>query len=251
MPNTELNVLSIDFDFFQVVDKNTLLSCYPDGTDLPTELSAMVWNSHYAHKATEKKLKQVHVNKPLMNQMRQIINRSCDMLLPESMIVNSHRHIHKFIMDYLQDRPFYSSINLVNVDMHHDMTNGSDKLDCGNWISHVKKDAKEQGIETKVTWITNPVSNQVYDNPEKEFDCIQTDFSDIENLKWDLIFLCRSDNWVPPHLDDEFTNLAELIQHRSAECLTENHIMTSRYDKEFRKSVLEVRKFMFSDTCVI
>ena len=43
-----LRVLSIDFDYFQVVDKDTVQSCYPDGIDLDTSLSTVVWASHYA-----------------------------------------------------------------------------------------------------------------------------------------------------------------------------------------------------------
>ena len=36
MKKQKLRVLSIDFDYFQVVDKDTVQSCYPDGIDLDT-----------------------------------------------------------------------------------------------------------------------------------------------------------------------------------------------------------------------
>ena len=39
----ELNVLSIDYDFFQTVDIDTLATCYPDGHDLPTEIANVIW----------------------------------------------------------------------------------------------------------------------------------------------------------------------------------------------------------------
>ena len=34
-----LNVLSIDFDYFQNVSKDVLMNCYPAGLDLSTELN--------------------------------------------------------------------------------------------------------------------------------------------------------------------------------------------------------------------
>ena len=43
-----INILSIDFDYFQNVDSKTLLMHYPDGIDLPEELSRFIWASHYA-----------------------------------------------------------------------------------------------------------------------------------------------------------------------------------------------------------
>lgn len=37
-----INILSIDFDYFQNVDSKTLLMHYPDGIDLPEELSRFI-----------------------------------------------------------------------------------------------------------------------------------------------------------------------------------------------------------------
>ena len=42
-----LNVLSIDFDYFQKVSKDVLMNCYPDGLDLSTELSIFTWSGYY------------------------------------------------------------------------------------------------------------------------------------------------------------------------------------------------------------
>lgn len=51
-----INILSIDFDYFQNVDSKTLLMHYPDGIDLPEELSRFIWASHYANPYAEKEL---------------------------------------------------------------------------------------------------------------------------------------------------------------------------------------------------
>ena len=33
----------------------------------------------------------------------------------------------------------------------------------------------------------------------------------IKDRKFDIVFLCRSDNWLPPHLDNEFQELVDFI----------------------------------------
>lgn len=37
-----LHVLSIDFDVFPQISFRTMIQCYPDGLDLPTELSECI-----------------------------------------------------------------------------------------------------------------------------------------------------------------------------------------------------------------
>lgn len=51
-----LNVLSIDFDYFQKVSKDVLMNCYPDGLDLSTELSIFTWSGYYNNPNSAKEL---------------------------------------------------------------------------------------------------------------------------------------------------------------------------------------------------
>ena len=91
-----LRVLSIDFDYFQVVDKDTVQSCYPDGIDLDTSLSTVVWASHYAIPSQKEKLDKVFCNQEELRLIRHILNNNCKATAPVC-IANSHVHIYDFI----------------------------------------------------------------------------------------------------------------------------------------------------------
>ncbi|MBR6163692.1 hypothetical protein IKQ26_07380, partial [bacterium] len=47
--------------------------------------------------------------------------------------------------------------------------------------------------------------------------------------KFDLIFLCRSDLWLPPHLDYDFKELAKFID--------------KRFDTRCEKGIMDVRDY--------
>ena len=68
-----LKVLSIDFDYFQNVDADTIRSCYPDGIDLSTELSTIVWSGYYANDRTRNKLSSVTILNDELNLLRKLL----------------------------------------------------------------------------------------------------------------------------------------------------------------------------------
>ena len=71
-----LNILSIDFDFFQIVDKNTLLTCYPDGHDFSTDLSKIIWSQYYANPQTCDKINAVTANHKLIGDLKTKLKKS-------------------------------------------------------------------------------------------------------------------------------------------------------------------------------
>lgn len=198
-----LNILSIDFDFFQIVDNDTLLTCYPDGHDLPTDLSKIIWSQYYANPQTCDKINAVTANHTLIGNLQMKLS-TCNRKTPV-MVTNSHVHIYDFIISQMT-KSNKTQLNLINIDMHHDMFNNSKTLDCGNWISHIK-----QKYKTNLTWITNPISPIVYGLNEQICQMIQYDFDKLELQNIDGIFLCRSDIWLPPHLDYAFDQLLNFI----------------------------------------
>ena len=127
-----LRVLSIDFDYFQVVDKDTVQSCYPDGIDLDTNLSTVVWASHYAIPSQKEKLDKVFCNQEELRLIRHILNNNCKATAPVC-IANSHVHIYDFIKKNMESFGA-TSVDVTNVDMHHDLFNDNPYLDCGNWL---------------------------------------------------------------------------------------------------------------------
>lgn len=202
----KLNVLSIDFDFFQNVSEDVILNCYPDGIDLPTAITMPTWASHYANPEVEKQLLTVTPRTNEINTLKDIINSNCSKET-SFMAANSHVHVYEFIKNLVKENQ-PEKLNIVNIDMHHDCFNDNEKVDCGNWISHIVKNFDNCSIQ----WIANPISKDAYGLGKKEFDFIKTDFKSIEKMKFDAVFLCRSDTWLPPHLDNYFDDfLYELV----------------------------------------
>lgn len=207
--NMERRILSIDFDYFQDVSRDTLLECYPDGYDLPTQLSILTWSGYYNNPKTAEKLKKVEILKDELNSMKEILQS--DQILDDAdiMITNSHVWIYDFIHEYIKPT---QEIYCVNVDLHHDFKNGSSSVDCGNWVYHLKKEFKKDFV---FRWIPNPISREVYGLIEKDFDCLFIEsLENIKNMKFDAVFLCRSDNWFAPHLDSYFDEIIELMKRK-------------------------------------
>ena len=227
-----LKVLSIDFDYFQKADKGVLTECYPDGVDLGTAVSNMVWSSHYANPHLEKRIRSVKADtQGLSDAITIICNQRNDIPV---MVVNSHKHIYQFILDNLNG---YDGVDLTNVDMHPDYKNNNPALDCGNWISHLEKAVPK----LKLTWIANRVSKEVFGLSGLPVDY---DFSKIKNKKFDLVFVCRSDNWFPPHLDDAWVDFLSVIKSQFNSMMVNNEILKPRdiwdYVEETKKVIREL-----------
>lgn len=202
-----MNILSIDFDYFQKVTKEQL-AFYPDGIDNSTALSEAVWGSNYA--SYGKEIRKVDIMQEELDLAEVILlNQDCDIPV---MITNSHIHIYDFINEHLLTD---EKLNICNVDMHHDIMNENDNLDCGNWIGYLINERAEQGQKTHLEWIHNPVSLSVFGIEEemKQFgNKVFSSLKSISDKRFDAVFLCRSDTWTPPHLDKYFTELCNVIK---------------------------------------
>lgn len=211
----KFKVLSIDFDFFQNTTKE-ILAHYPDGIDVPSDLSTIVWGSYYTGKSKEM-IKSVTINRILYCQMLAILSKlRCGIPVK---ISNSHVHIYDFIHEYRGDK----SVAIFNIDMHHDLFNNNDELDCGNWLSHIKKDLPD----TNIHWITRPVSVECY-GIENVNVPIETNFDKITDIDFDAVFLCRSDPWTPPHLDEYFDRMVDLCASVFENAYIETQVLKPR-----------------------
>lgn len=238
-----LRVLSIDFDYFQTVDANTLRRCYPDGVDLPTSLSVMAWSSYYANPDTERLLYDVEVDYDEIELMQKLLQEQ-DKSLPV-LIAKSHKKIYEFIVSQMECIG-YENLYVTNVDMHHDYTNNNAQLDCGNWISHLEKkyckDDKSFGLE----WIANPISKEMYGLCKVEgSEHIKTSLADIRARKYDAVFLCRSDNWLPPHLDINFNILCNTMARHFKKVLCEKGVLDIREYEELVQQKRELIEKVF------
>ncbi len=215
-----IKILSIDFDYFQKVSKETL-EIYPVGIDRSTEISEIIWNSLYHDYADI--LQKVTVMHDELDKLKKILlYQRTDIPV---MAANSHRHIYDFIHDYVSAD---KELCVVNADMHHDMFNDNDTVDCGNWLKFIY-----QEYRTKLLWICNPVSKEMYGIAEQDctakkslYKLLPESLDIISGKQFDMIFLCRSDIWTPPHLDCYFSELCEIMQRHFDEvcihdCITQ------------------------------
>lgn len=244
MAKKTYRVLSLDYDYFQKVSVETMQMCYPDGLDAPSSLSAMIWSTHYANRDTEKALNGVSINQDEIELCKKIltgISLATDRSAP-ILIANSHRHIYDFITDRM-DESGCTRLALTNADMHHDMFNNNERLDCGNWVKHIT-----EKYPTNFRWIANKVSAEMYgfDDETSEYKgalqkLVGTTLADANDMPYDAVFLCRSDQWLPPHLDDEFGKLVDFIKDNFENVLVEKDIMKPR---EYIEAALQHREFM-------
>lgn len=237
MSKKVINILSIDFDFFQVVDEATMYNYYPDGSDRGTAISNMVWTSRYADEANEQALKAVKVDKVACGRVNAVIKANasnCKM----NMIANSHVHMMQMLNKLaVKD----AVINVYNLDMHHDMFDSevvdgkltsSRDLDCGNWATYAKIQHN-----ANIIWIKNPASDNAF--PSTLPDEQTTDLSIIENVDFDDIFLCRSDSWLPPHLDNYFDKMKSVMRNTFESTFLDRQVDSPR---DIMKDALELRK---------
>ena len=196
-----MRVLSIDFDYFQAVSKE-LIHNYPDGHDLNSQLSAIIWASNIAYKP---ELENVELMEDEFQNILQILKNQ--RYIRAIQISQSHKDIYDFIKAYADG----GKLSITNIDMHHDMFNSNPGVDCGNWVSHILKEYPD----TRYNWICNPISKEVYGLKEDgRFDMVKESLAPILTKQYDYIFLCRSNQWLPPHLDNRFDELKEaLIQN--------------------------------------
>lgn len=232
MPKT-LRVLSIDFDFFQKVDQFTLTHCYPDGHDLSTELSEIIWAGYYANPKAKEKLDSVICDTKRLDELMRILKTKPNI---PTFICNSHKFAYHFITDhFIPDE--HDSINIINIDMHHDCFNDNEELDCGNWINHIKKLCPK----TTLTWITQPVAIDMYAIDDMK-SIIQTDFSKLKTFAFDILFICRSDIWLPPHLDTHFDQLLTLMTRITNNIVVENCVLCPRNIQSLIKRITDAYK---------
>lgn len=225
-----MRVLSIDWDYFQRVSVDTMRDCYPDGLDVSTWLSEITWGNHYA--TDSDRINQIGLMNSEYETLISILlrqDKSCPV-----MIANSHVNAYDFILKHLADN---EKISLVNVDMHHDLINDNENVDCGNWIGKLIAEGRVGCMRDNLKWIHNPVSFSMYDidpTDGTEFGKLlaRLDGGDtlqnIRNEKYDLIFLARSDTWSPPHLDDQFNLLVNIMREHFLNIDVENDVKNPR-----------------------
>lgn len=236
----DLKVLSIDFDYFQDVLPSTVRRYYPDGIDMPTDISSMIWSSHY-NKYWEgcQAIQDVYIDLPLLIDMKNILKMQREET--ECVINQSHFGIWREITDRC---PFGGSVMVAHVDFHHDFVNGNEEfgyVDCGNWMWWLTKK-----YDASPVWFTRSSALELYQCGTDEIPCHIDDLSHLRHVSrfydFDLIYLCRSDQWIPPHLDKFFDELVDLCQQRFYSISIEDSVNKPRDMASILNNAREIEK---------
>jgi len=188
--------LSIDFDFFVREDP---IWDFGHSEINPIFLQA-AWATRYLHIDLEKEC-------DIKKYADFLPSKLWENLLPKGLHLLSQ--VPCLIADSHLDAAYWIKNNehdlIINLDAHHDcwpIPKGG--IDCGSWLTPYT-------IETISVYPTWKDSN--WDNPPtRKISIVKwKDFKLSELGLITKIFACRSSAWIPPHLDEDFNQLSELL----------------------------------------
>ena len=201
-----LNVLSIDWDYFMDCTNEERNDMFPDGgsEDIGVSTSTMVWGIRYGAtrlnkwlNKDRKELTDVGIDREKLDIVKQLIlegvNSGCTL-----MFADSHAEIYSTI--YNRRRNKRTKFNVYNIDHHSDCYDIGDDVNCGNWVNHLDK----EGVISKYVWIKGDSNEELGEDTLTCETKVTDDLSVLKHKGWDVIFICRSSIWSPPHLDVEF-----------------------------------------------
>ena len=225
----ELNVLSIDWDYFIDASIEQRDELFPDPNDnLPQLLKSFVWANRYAENDLMKIQVDYQAHNSLLYYLINLRDTEHDCV---TIVADSHRELYSAICE-----KNVKKVNLLNIDFHHDCYDlGDENLTCGNWLRILSQDT-----DLNAAWIKRKDSDTDGDLSAIGNKMVSNDLSsDIFNLFHDqcpdIIFLCRSDPWSPPHLDRSFSMMIDLLYDVSGSITwsDEPNDMDDRYTPEF------------------
>ena len=202
-----LNVLSIDWDYFIKATAGERSGLFPDGgnENFPMSLQNVIWSSHYMTDELEK----IKTDTQAVRKLKKCLK---NLFYVPFMVTDSHKYAYEFINSMAEEMS-RDSVNIVNVDYHHDIYENGEAVDCGNWLRKLMK--KYEDTDSEFTWIAREDS----DESGYSFDDTVSgtglrkiyDLDYIFEYDWDAVFICRSGMWSPPHLDRNFRDAFKWI----------------------------------------
>lgn len=234
-----LNVLSIDYDYFMKFENDDTgpLASFPDGTEAFIGLSDYVWASRLACEYASSEIAKVSCNSDELFEVWKFLMKQRKSV--PVLITNSHMHIHGFIKDNIGE---LDSVRVVNLDFHHDAYDKSrnGELNCGNWVNFLDRE-----FSLEYDWVTSDCGwNAAGKKPgilegRPRYRCISEFRNANPKFKPDIIFICRSDVWVPPHMDSQFLPFAFDVCGRFKDVRGNTEVLKKR---DVSKYVLQIKQ---------
>lgn len=193
-----MRILSIDFDYFIDTTIEVRDWCFPDGHDnFPPSMTEFIWGRRYE---LHEEIKDIGII-PDYEVICNFLNSLKD---GKVLFADSHREIAKFFSEIKPEE----ELEVINIDFHHDMyITGGDTLDCGNWLRFLV-DLKP---DAKIKWVRREDSD--VESLSGVFPYYHTtNISEVQG-EFDLIFLCFSSPWTPPHLFNDYKVMSMILDN--------------------------------------
>ena len=191
-----MKVLSIDFDYFIDTDLYTRNHKFPNGEDnMPKDKLIEEWNTSYENFPELRGIDVIPSFYPLV----ELVKKSKGV----KYVSESHGDIKEIFPLIKSEEDLF----LTHVDFHHDayITGGND-IDCANWLRVLMEEREKCLGKTEVLWCKrndSEVQSLLGDFPYPMTDDLPLD------KDYDVIFICFSPEWTPPHLYNKFELLKE------------------------------------------
>ena len=258
MYNTRLTlkVLSVDWDYFVDTEMGPRVKYFPDGgsEDIPIDIQDFIWTMRYTQYKDE--LLSIKSDRSQLFLFNKILNNCLPIHLTgitDLLICDSHKNIYGFIISTIKNietligESFNLNLEIINIDFHHDLYNIRDvdsnrisQVDCGNWVWQLFKYFLSDNGMVKYKWIRRETSDmREYDmacDRFKDNSCIDISndigiTDDVLNFNPDIVFICRSMEWSPPHLDRSFIRQTKRLcyQDKFWNTMVEQDIFKNRW----------------------
>lgn len=223
---SKLKVLSIDWDYFIDASMEQRCTLFPDGgnENIPYYIRNFLWVTHF-----NQELIDIGIKNEEFNIIKGVIASDFNKI----MITDSHKHIYDFIEEnFIEDK-----LEVTNIDFHHDLYGINDmkrnEVDCGNWMSKLF-----ENYDCEYNWISQKDSDkELHSNI---YEIKQLNFENLLSMDFDLLFICKSSIWSPPHLDKYFNEaFMPLLAQSDIEVIYETSVFDDRFNDEFKKMVDE------------
>lgn len=196
----KIKILSIDFDYFIKATLEERNTKFPDGLDnAPPEMLRQMWSEAY--------LKYPEI---LDIGVTNTYDYMCCYLrshkFKKVLVADSHKEIQQLINTI----PESTKLEVYNIDFHHDMYHyfsSGEEINCGNWA---RKLVYEK--DNKYIWIKREDSDTRTIFGEVECKIKSYLRVALKGIKFDYVFLCKSPEWTPPHLDLDYEYMKACIK---------------------------------------
>ena len=202
-----INVLSIDWDYYVDTSNEIRERCFPKILNdiISEEKRIEMWRESYK----KYNIKNIGILEEKFQKTIQLIE-DIEKDSPKACKItnDSHRFVYDVIEKEIEE--FHDeNIKVYNIDHHHDMyqyRTSFDKVNCSNWAEILQE---ELGSKFDYNWIKRDDSEEY--SLAGKVNCKECFLDDITEKKFDVIYLCRSGAWSPPHLDNKYNELKKCL----------------------------------------